>query len=99
MKNNILMCVPTRNRAQMVEEVLCYEMSYYQCLNIQLCYYDSSDNDDTYEVINKINKLYSNRILYRRSNPKLCLDYKLIEILKDFEESEYEYLWLVNDWY
>lgn len=94
---NILMCIPTRNRAEMVREVLEYEIEYYKRCGISLCYYDSSDGEDTWKVIQEINEIYSVNIQYRKSDPSLCLDYKLIEILKDIERSDYNYLWLVND--
>ena len=94
---NILMCIPTRNRAEMVKEVLEYEMEYYKRCGVSLCYYDSSDGEETWKVIEEINSKYSADIQYRRSDPALCLDYKLIEILKDMEKEDYDYLWLIND--
>lgn len=91
------MCIPTKNRAKMVEEVLTFEVEYYRRYNIQLCYYDSSEDDTTSNVIKAVNEKYSLDIIYKKSNLDLCLDYKLIEILKDFEHMEYAYLWLIND--
>ena len=52
---NILMCIPTRNRAEMVKEVLEYEMEYYKRCGVSLCYYDSSDGEETWKVIEEIN--------------------------------------------
>lgn len=94
---NILMCIPTRNRAEMVKEVLEYEIEYYKRCGVELCYYDSSDGEETREIIEEINAKYGVGIQYRKCDVALCLDYKLIEILKDFEKADYEYLWLVND--
>lgn len=94
---DILMCIPTRNRAEMVREVLDYEMEYYQRLGVRLRFYDSSDGEETWKVIQEINGKYSVDIQYRKSDPTLCLDYKLIEILKDMEKDDYDYLWFVND--
>lgn len=94
---NILMCIPTRNRAAMVREVLEYEIEYYKFCNITLRYYDSSDGDDTRRVIQEINEKHSIFIQYRKSDANLCLDYKLIDILRDIRNEKFDYLWLVND--
>lgn len=93
----VLMCVPTCNRSDMVEEVLAYELPYYSKYPMDLCYYDSSGNDKTASVIEQNQKKGGISLFYKRSPLELCLDYKLVEILKEVEVSHYEYLWLVND--
>lgn len=91
------MCVPTCDRSDMVEEVLAYELTYYSEYPMDLCYYDSSGNDKTESVIEQNQKKDGISLFYKRSPLELCLDYKLVEILKEVEVSHYEYLWLIND--
>ncbi len=91
------MCVPTCGRPEMVGEVLEYEVPYYSRYSLDLCYYDSSMDDSTVEVIRKFEGNHNFRIYCRRKPSKLCLDYKLVDILKEVETSAYDYLWLVND--
>lgn len=95
--NQVLICVPTCNRPEMVKDVLTNEMLYYSQYPMDLCYYDSSINDDTKQVIDQFNKENNLHIFYKRMSPELCLDYKLVEILRIVEESDYDYIWLVND--
>lgn len=93
----ILMCVPTKDRAEMVREVLEYASDCYKKNDIEILYYDSSLTDDTLNVINEIKSKYSINIMYMRANPDLCLDYKLVELFKILENMSYDYYWLVND--
>ena len=95
--SSILMCVPTRNRPAMVREVLEHEWKDYQRSGIQLCYYDSSDDAKTRETIADFNEVHGTHIICKTLASELCVDYKIVEILKDFEASDDEYLWLVND--
>lgn len=94
---SIRMCIPTRNRPEMVREVLEHEMEDYRCSGIRLCYYDSSDDTKTQETIADFNKFHGMHVICKTLAQELCVDYKLVEILKDFEASDDEYLWLVND--
>lgn len=93
----ILMAIPTKDRSEMVREVLNYEVKYYKDYDIELCYYDSSIDDKTKRVISDIGEIAGVKIFYKRMGDGLCLDYKIIEMFKEFEKSDYDYFWLVND--
>lgn len=93
----ILIAVPTKDRSEMVEEVLRYELPIYKKYNISICYYDSSVDDQTKNVIRTINSEYETDILYKTESPDLCLDYKIVEMFKDFQKMDYDYYWLIND--
>lgn len=97
MGHKVLMCIPTRDRPKMVTEVFEYEKSYYYNYPMDLCYYDSSENDRTERIVKNYQQNSGLTILYKRKSAELCLDYKLVGILKEIELSSYEYLWLVND--
>ena len=93
----LLIAIPTKGRHEMVCEVLKYEIPYYKKYNVDLCYYDSSEDDLTKLVICEAENKYGVRIQYKLMDASLCLDYKIVEIFKDFETLEYDYYWLVND--
>lgn len=93
----VLIAVPTKDRPDMVREVLEYELPYYKNFNIDICYIDSSESDNTQEVIISLSKKYDKDIIYMTKSPRLCLDYKLVDVFKDFQAMEYDYYWLIND--
>lgn len=93
----ILIVVPTKDRSEMVEEVLRYELPTYKKYHISICYYDSSVDGRTENVIRTINREYGTDILYRTESPDFCLDYKIVEMLKDFQRMDYDYYWMIND--
>lgn len=93
----ILLAIPTKDRSEMVQEVLNYELRYYKNYEICLCYYDSSQDYKTKQVIAKAGERNKINIIYKKMDSKLCLDYKIIEMFKDFSKSEYDYFWLIND--
>lgn len=97
-KKEVLICVPTRNRPEMVAEVLEYELEYYTRLGLDVRYYDSSDDDRTETLIRAYQgKGYSN-LSYVRTESGLCIDYKIISIWKsDKTLLDYRYVWLIND--
>lgn len=95
--NRLLMCIPTRNRSEMVKEVIEYEWQYYHKYPIDICYYDSSDDAMTKNVVEECREKYGLSLLWEPLPDWMCLDYKLIEILKQVQQKEYEYIWLIND--
>lgn len=97
MCSKVLMAVPTCNRPDMVKEVLVYEEDYYKGYPMDLCFFDSSIDDRTAKVVEEYRNKSSLNLYYKKMPSELCLDYKLVEILKEVEISSYEYLWLVND--
>ena len=93
----LLIVIPTKGRHEMVCEVLKYEIPYYKKYHVDLCYYDSSEDELTKNVICDAENQYRVRIQYKLMDASLCLDYKIVEIFKDLETMDYDYYWLVND--
>lgn len=93
----LVMCIPTLDRSEMLQEVLTYQMSYYEKYNIDIYYYDSSINDKSKQIINQYASAYKNQLLYKPIRHELCLDYKIVEILRDIQKTDYDYMWLIND--
>lgn len=91
-------CVATYNRPDVVAEVLSHLADEYRSYDIDMYYYDSSDNDDTYHVVNRyIERGYEN-IYYIRVDSSVKVDDKLLSILKgEGQQYEYTYIWPVKD--
>ena len=97
MAKRILICTPTCNRPDIIEEVLQYEKLYYNNYGFDIAYYDSSDNEETKKVIEKYTQYFSNKICYYKTAYEQCLDYKLVDILKSVDRKQYDYVWLIGD--
>lgn len=92
---NVAMCIPTYNRANVVEDTLSRGIEGYAKMGIDLYYYDGSDNDDTRKVVEKyINKGYKN-IKYM-SLPTEPNRSAMIYAGKGLDK-EYDYIWPVKD--
>ena len=100
--NNIVkklcICIPTQNRAEMIDDVLQYESEYYPEYDFDVIYYDSSDTDDTQKVIDKYKKKGFKNLFYQRVKSGQCIDYKIIDIWRNNKILlNYKYIWLIND--
>lgn len=93
----LAVCVPTYNRAEMVEEMLLRCAEFYQKEELDVYFYDSSDNDNTQEVVSRYRTAYHN-LYYRKLPPTIHSNIKVLNIYREFSESEsYEYLWICQD--
>lgn len=92
---NVAMCIPTYNRAEVVEDTLSRGIEGYAKMGIDLYYYDGSDNEDTRRVVEKyINKGYKN-IKYMKYTPDVNRA-AMIYTGKGLDK-EYDYIWPVKD--
>ncbi len=96
-QSKLLICVPTKDRPEIVKDALEYELPYYKRYDLDICYYDSSESDDTYDVIRAMCEKHSVDIGYRRLDSSLCIDMKIVEMYRELENSEYDYIWMIND--
>lgn len=96
-QSKLLICVPTKDRPEIVREVLEYELPYYKRYDLDICYYDSSESVDTYDVIRAMCEKHSVDIGYRRLDSSLCIDMKIVEMYRELENSGYDYIWMIND--
>lgn len=98
MKADICICVPTADREEMLADVLSYELKYYKDFGIDVIIYDTSKTTRTEELVKKIASDGSIGLRYQRVLENRCLDYKLVDILKnDKRLRDYRYIWLMND--
>lgn len=92
---NVAMCIPTYNRANVVEDTLSRGIENYQKFGIDVYYYDSSEDDSTKLVVQKyIDKGYSNiyYIKVPEGESKHAMFYSGMGLNK-----RYEYIWPVKD--
>lgn len=95
LRMNVAMCIPTYNRANVVEDTLSRGVENYRKFGIDVYYYDSSDDDSTKLVVQKyIDKGYSNiyYIKVQNGESKHAMFYSGMGLNK-----KYEYIWPVND--
>lgn len=92
---NVAMCIPTYNRADVVEDTLGRGIEGYAKMGIDLYYYDGSDNDETKKVVEKyINKGYSNikYMSFKDDTNRTAMFFSGGGL-----DKEYEYIWPVKD--
>lgn len=96
--SDIVICMPTYNRPELVEDTLKYELSALKEFGIDIYVYDSSNNDLTENIVNiYINKGYDN-LYYVKLDCNITLKDKVFSIYNFYGfKREYKYLWLKND--
>lgn len=91
----IAMCVATCNHPDTVDDVLNYCIQDYFDCDIDIYYYDGSENTETEQVINKYIKMgYSN--LYYYNELDAVRRFNMI-IMGEGQLKEYEYIWISKD--
>lgn len=94
----IAACVPTLNHAEVVDDVLQKSIEYYDRRGIDIYYYDSSDGNETKEIIDKyIGEGYHN-LYYIRVSPGTEIEDKINLILSGQGlQRYYDYIWPIKD--
>lgn len=94
---DIAMCVMTYNHPEVVEEVLAACAQHYYDAQIDIYYYDSSDNAETESIVLEYQKKYDN-IYYVKYGSDYKLIDKLHDVLKEIGlQEKYEYIWIMKD--
>ena len=93
----IAMCIPTKNRPEMISRVMRLAPRLYSKYPIDVYYYDSSDNEETERIIKPYLSQYSN-FHYVRMDPDISVERKVEMIFAGYGWIErYDYLWPVKD--
>lgn len=91
----IAMCILTYSHPDTVDDVLNYCIQDYFDCDIDIYYYDGSENTETEQVINKYIKMgYSN--LYYISEPDMTRRFYMIT-MGEGQLKDYEYIWISKD--
>jgi hypothetical protein len=98
MSKKVLICIPTKGRSGMVEDVLRFESGCYKEFGINVRYYDSSEENETCKAVERRINTGQCNYTWAGIPAELCLDCKLVYILKnDATILEYDYIWFIND--
>lgn len=93
----IAMCIPTKNRPEMISRVMRLAPGLYSKYPINVYYYDSSDNEETERIIKPYLTQYSN-LHYVRMDPDISVERKVAMMFAGYGWTErYDYLWPVKD--
>lgn len=92
----LAVCIPTFNRADVVEELLQRTYKQYAMRGWDIIIYDSSDNDDTYKIVERFGSV--NHLKYKRIDSAIHSNLKVYGIFEEMETTkEYDYLWVCSD--
>lgn len=98
-KKKLAIIIPTANRSEAIEYYLKAMGSTLSILGIDIIVYDSSDTDDTFQVVKKCRKDKAKTAQYRRyvgNFDGVSLDEKVRAALSEYCDC-YEYLWVCRD--
>jgi hypothetical protein len=96
---NFAVIIPTCNRPEAIEYILNYAAILYRRYGIDIIIYDSSDNDNTRKIVNKMRANGYYNVLYSEYNgifDGFSLDHKIISAYNEFK-ADYEYIWICRD--
>ncbi len=92
------MAVLTRNHASVIAEVLQHNLKLYESYGIDVYYLDSSEGDDTENLIKEYKNAGFDNLYYIRCDKASSLDYKLgIAFSQSKFERKYDYIWPLKD--
>lgn len=91
------MCIPTYGRSRVVEEMLCRCAQYYVELGLDIYIYDSSEDDDTKEVVEEYARRLGN-IYYVKMPSDMHANMKVFKIFQQYNmKRRYDFIWLCGD--
>lgn len=94
----IAVCIPTYGHPQVVEDVLGKCIQDYHALGIDIYYYDSSKDEETYNVIKRYQEMGFENLFYHKISSELGVEKKVELIYEGYGlEKEYDYIWPVKD--
>lgn len=93
----LAICIPTFNRAAIIEETLLRTLEKYQQRDWDLFIYDSSTDNDTRSIVENYAKKFPG-LFYKYIDSSIHSNLKVYTILQDFSNSKkYEYIWICTD--
>ncbi len=94
----ICMIIPTANKPLVIRDHLNAIIKMTKEYNVDVIVYDSSDNEDTKNIVDSLKGDYSNLIYqkYEGKYDSTSLDDKVMSAYEEFSNS-YEYLWVLRD--
>lgn len=96
-KKELAICIPTYNNAEYIKDILVEELPYYERNNMRLYIMDSSENDETHEIVQEYKENFGNLYYYRfpsdlHSNKKVYMTFQMAG-----KEIPCDYMWIRSD--
>lgn len=96
-ESRVAMCIPTYGRSRVVEEMLCRCAQYYVELGLDIYIYDSSEDDDTRNVVEEYAQKLGN-IYYVKMPSDMHANMKVFKIFQQYNmKRNYDFIWLCGD--
>jgi len=92
----LAICVPTYNRADIINEFIIRCMNKYTNMKYDVYIYDSSDNNETEKVVKSYLDKYEN-LFYVNIDSSVHSNMKVYMIFQQFQNCDYEYIWVCSD--
>lgn len=93
----LAICIPTYNRAAIIEEMLAKSLENYTKRDWDLYIYDSSTDNNTRIIVEKYMKKYSG-LFYKYIDSSVHSNLKVYFVFEEFGNAqEYEYVWIGTD--
>ena len=91
---SIAICIPTYGCAKAVEQVLNSSLNLYKKYDIDVYYFDSSEDNETEKIVEKYISLGFDNLFYCKLQTGCLLDYKIDLILEGkYLRKKYDYVW------
>jgi len=91
--------IPTCDRPKAIKYLVEYAAVLYRRYAIDLIIYDSSSNEETYEIVQDIRSKGYLNVIYKRYTGEFdgfSLDHKVMKAYEEYAD-QYDYLWLCRD--
>ena len=96
LNHKIVIYIPTLKRSYAIQRVLSEELGFLSELNIDICIYDSSPDNETCNIVKQYKSQYSN-LKYERVSERIPSNKKYFDICEKEARGKYEYVWIIQD--
>lgn len=94
---NIALCIPTYERYECVREFLYEYAEYYLKCGIDIYYYDSSPDNETFSVVSEFCQTLQN-VYYIPMPVEMHSNMKVFKIFQQYGlKKKYDFIWICND--
>ncbi len=94
---SIALCIPTYERQECVREFLYEYAEYYLRCGIDIYYYDSSPDNETFSVVSEFCKITQN-VYYIPMPAEMHSNTKVFKIFQQYGlKKQYDFIWICND--
>lgn len=97
-EKKLCIVIPTYNSPDIIHGYLSSAAEYYASFGIDVIIYDSSENDETAQVVSKWQKIVGERLHFNKvqMTDMNSMDQKVMQAYKTYA-SQYEYVWVVRN--